>query len=166
MGTFSLWRGASLLFLRDSIFNITRFGMLEISKERLMNKKKFLNYEDDFNLLSSKGQQKRVMEQFRAYTWANVLATIPAAIISTPFDVVKTRVMTCPPSEKQSIRNFVRDIVKDEGFFTLFRGAGLRTCYIACLISLFTSLEFYLNIPVQEAARINQMARGRDDLFK
>ena len=44
-------------------------------------------------------------------------------------------------------------------------GNRLRALYVCGLISVFTSLDFYLKAPVKEAGRINKDIRRSEDLF-
>lgn len=166
LGPLGFWRGASVFLLRDITFNILRFGTLEKTQEIVNSRVKRYDYEEDFNKLTSQGQKTRLMQQFRVYTWCNIFATIPAAILTTPFDVIKTRIMTCPPSHKQPIWEMTRELIKEEGFSSLFRGAGLRAFYVSTLISIFTSLDYYLNVPINEAKKAHEAFSSQEDLFK
>ena len=164
MGPFSFWRGASVFFLRDCIFNLTRFWILSESKEYYSRNTR-INLDRVFGEKSVRASKERMMEEYRLHTWCNIVATIPAAIMTTPFDVVKTRIMTNLPQNNQSPMQIFREIIKEEGVLTLFRGAGLRAFYISSLLSIFTSLEFYLSIPFKEADRINKVIQFKEDLF-
>jgi Mitochondrial carrier protein len=165
LGPFSFWRGASLIFLRDSIFNTSRFWILEKAQERnLKTLRKKRAYQKYYQTSSSMSQKQEMTENFRIYTWCNILATIPAAVLTSPFDVVKTRVMTSPPEYNQTVLQIVKDIFKEEGFVTFFRGAGLRALYVCSLISLLTSLDFYLTLPIKEAEKTHKIMENKDFL--
>ena len=120
------FRGSGIFILRDCIFNVLRFSLLESfrnSYKRNIGRKKI--YEREFNFLSPLGQKKMMMENYSIYTWCNILATIPAAILTTPLDVIKTRIMTQPVLAQMSLKETVMSLVREEGWFALFRGAGL-----------------------------------------
>ncbi|GJN28523.1 hypothetical protein PR202_gb16662 [Eleusine coracana subsp. coracana] len=56
-----------------------------------------------------------------------------AAIITTPFDVLKTRMMTAPPGTPVSMQMIVFSILRNEGPLGLFKGAIPRFFWVAPL---------------------------------
>ena len=56
-----------------------------------------------------------------------------AAIVTTPFDVMKTRMMTAPPGTPVSMQMIVFSILRNEGPLGLFKGAIPRFFWIAPL---------------------------------
>lgn len=92
----------------------------------------------------------------------NAIATIIAAVVSTPFDVVKTRVMTEVLYEAKPIRAHFKEIIKEDGFGVLFRGCGLRAFYMCSIISTFIMLDSFLSNPIDEARKISQKIRYDD----
>lgn len=152
------WKGSSVFVLRDITFNLTRFSLLEYFKDNYnYNKVRKVSYEDDFNRLSLIGQRKAMYQNFQIYTWCNIMATIPAAVISTPLDVIKTRIMTQPSFSPEGPLKIVRDIVREEGIGKLFRGAGMRSFYVCGIISASTSLMFYLQVNLDDAERVRKL---------
>lgn len=56
-----------------------------------------------------------------------------AAVVTTPFDVMKTRMMTAPPGTPVSMQMIVFSILRNEGPLGLFKGAVPRFFWIAPL---------------------------------
>lgn len=56
-----------------------------------------------------------------------------AAIVTTPFDVMKTRMMTAPPGRPVSMMVIAFSILRHEGPLGLFKGALPRFFWIAPL---------------------------------
>jgi hypothetical protein len=56
-----------------------------------------------------------------------------AAIVTTPFDVMKTRMMTAPPGTPVSMQMIIFSILRNEGPLGLFKGAIPRFFWIAPL---------------------------------
>lgn len=63
-----------------------------------------------------------------------------AAIIMTPVDVVKTRLMTSTTGEYTGIAQTVAKIIRDEGAGTLMKGVVPRVMYLAPLAGLTLSI--------------------------
>lgn len=61
------------------------------------------------------------------------LAGASASFISTPADVVKSRLMTTAAGSSISTRQIVVDLIQKEGFMALFKGALFRAVWIAPL---------------------------------
>jgi len=57
-----------------------------------------------------------------------------AAIVTTPFDVMKTRMMTAPPGTPVSMQMIVFSILRNEGPLGLFKDAIPRFFWIAPLL--------------------------------
>lgn len=121
-------------------------------------------FEDSMN--DERSQNKKIVAEMKRHTWFNILATIPAAILSTPFDVIKTRIMTHPPSEERiSALGHFKSIIREEGARVLFRGAGMRCLHICTILSLYLSLEFYLSYPLEEAKRIREKMKNMENVI-
>jgi hypothetical protein len=56
-----------------------------------------------------------------------------AAVITTPFDVMKTRMMTAPPGTPVSMQMILFSILRNEGLQGLFKGAIPRFFWVAPL---------------------------------
>ncbi|CAG9324985.1 PET8 [Blepharisma stoltei] len=163
-GPLGLWSGFSVYLGREVAFNTIRFGILSYLQERekrtptFTKQQKRANYREYFNDSASyeRKQKAQAFAQFKAFQWMNTIATITAAILSTPFDIMKTRVMTDILHDHKPLRAHFNQLISEEGVFALFKGAGIRAFYMCALISSFLSLDFYLSSPIQEAQRITQ----------
>jgi solute carrier family 25 aspartate/glutamate transporter 12/13 len=65
---------------------------------------------------------------------AGTIASVPAAILTTPADVIKTRLQAIPrPGETSynSIRDCAVKIFQNEGYMAFFQGSWMRTLRIA-----------------------------------
>lgn len=65
-----------------------------------------------------------------------MLAGGVAAALTTPLDVIKTRIMLSE-GKTQGIVKIVKDLVKHEGWGSLWRGVVPRTCWISCGGAIF-----------------------------
>ena len=54
-----------------------------------------------------------------------------AAVLTTPADVIKTRIMTLPAGQSFSFGQMVLEIAQKEGFAAFFKGALARSLWIA-----------------------------------
>ena len=100
-------------------------------------------------------ERENQFEMMRIQSWLNIAATIPLALITTPLDVLKTRVMAEPlgPENKGAIGH-LKQILAEEGVGVLFRGMGVRCVYIAAVMSLFQSAQMYTNFPLDKVRAI------------
>ena len=168
-GPLGFWRGMGVFFLRDTVFNVIRFGLFNHLQNnyrrnpeyKRLNRRK---YQEELSESPERQRNKKIIEEMRTLTWINLLSTIPAAIITTPLDVVKTRLMTHPLYEPMGAMEHFRKILNEEGFSALFRGAGVRALYVCSLISVFMSLDFFLSYPVEKAKTMQ--IDTRNELFK
>lgn len=76
--------------------------------------------------------------------WAGVSGAI-AGLVTTPFDVIKTQVMTSS-GKSMSIREAVRAV----GPYGLFTGAGPRSAWWFCVCSIFFTTFERLRVPFQK----------------
>ena len=117
LGFPGIYRGASSCLLRDVFFGAFYFPTYTWMKEQLTAHNEIPGYTTSFNLLA-----------------AGTLAGIPAAFLTTPFDVVKTRLQALPrPGETVyvGIRDCALTIHKQEGISGFFLGSGARVVRIA-----------------------------------
>ena len=75
---------------------------------------------------------KRDLEAWEVVT-VGALSGGLAAIVTTPFDVMKTRMMTAPPGTPVSMQMIIFSILRNEGPLGLFKGAIPRFFWIAPL---------------------------------
>ncbi|TVU01343.1 hypothetical protein EJB05_53213 [Eragrostis curvula] len=80
-----------------------------------------------------------------------------AAIVTTPFDVMKTRMMTAPPGTPVSMQMIVLSILQKEGPMGLFKGAIPRFFWIAPLGAMnFAGYELAKKAMIkEESERLN-----------
>mmetsp|Transcript_4909 Transcript_4909/g.9193 ORF Transcript_4909/g.9193 Transcript_4909/m.9193 type:complete len:305 (+) Transcript_4909:843-1757(+) len=171
-GPFGMWRGLTLLISRDVVFNLMRYGFLtalqnDYEKRKLRARKKArYNSANDRSYLSVSKEQQ-ALNDYKAYTWINIYATIPAAILTTPLDFLKTRVMTHPlVAPEMSALGHLKKLHSDESLWRLFRGAGLRAAYVSIVMSACTSFSMLLMRPIERTREVEKMLEksGRKDI--
>ncbi|WVZ54975.1 hypothetical protein U9M48_005699 [Paspalum notatum var. saurae] len=92
---------------------------------------------------------KRDLEAWETVT-VGALSGGLAAIVTTPFDVMKTRMMTAPPGTPVSMQMIVFSILRNEGPLGLFKGAIPRFFWIAPLGAMnFAGYELAKNAMVK-----------------
>jgi hypothetical protein len=80
-----------------------------------------------------------------------------AAVITTPFDVMKTRMMTAPPGTPVSMQIILLSILRNEGPLGLFKGAIPRFFWVAPLGAMnFAGYE------LTKKAMIKEESKSRD----
>jgi hypothetical protein len=80
-----------------------------------------------------------------------------AAVITTPFDVMKTRMMTAPPGTPVSMQIILFSILRNEGPLGLFKGAIPRFFWVAPLGAMnFAGYE------LTKKAMIKEESKSRD----
>jgi hypothetical protein len=80
-----------------------------------------------------------------------------AAVITTPFDVMKTRMMTAPPGTPVSMQIILFSILRNEGPLGLFKGAIPRFFWVAPLGAMnFAGYE------LAKKAMIKEESESRD----
>ena len=86
-----------------------------------------------FVLQAAQHVLKRDLEAWEVVT-VGALSGGLAAIVTTPFDVMKTRMMTAPPGTPVSMQMIVFSILRNEGPLGLFKDAIPRFFWIAPLL--------------------------------
>lgn len=117
LGFPGIYRGASSCLLRDVFFGALYFPTYAWCKEQLASRNEIPGYATPFDLLA-----------------AGTFAGIPAAFITNPLDVIKTRLQTLPRPEEGvylGIRDCAKSIYLNEGIGGFFLGAGARVLRIA-----------------------------------
>ncbi|KAA8897465.1 mitochondrial carrier protein-like protein [Sphaerosporella brunnea] len=105
-----LWTGYAALVARNLPYTALQFPMFELLKRRLVSKR------------------AGVVE---TTVWAGVAAGSAgavAAVVTTPVDVVKTRIMLSV-GHKRSVKEVVGEVLSEEGVRGLFRGGALRAVW-------------------------------------
>jgi len=127
----------------------------------------FLTYENA-KLLFSK-RSTRVRDNFIC----GALAGGIASFLTTPLDVVKTRIMTSR-SRSMAVSSYAfwwntfRNLIREEGWRSLWRGAGPRISYkIASSAIFFVCFEFLRRTLSQQRSESSQLisscTRGSED---
>lgn len=108
-------------------------------------------------------EKEILFEETRIQAWINILATLPLAILTTPLDVLKTRVMAEPlgPDNKGAFGH-LKTILREEGAGVLFRGVGLRCLYVAVVASLYQSTTLLCNFPLEKVTDIKKKIEWQD----
>lgn len=129
-GTPYLFKGMPIMLLREIPFSIIQMSLYELLKYKMNKEEKLAPYY--YTLLPACG----------------ALSGGIAAFLTTPLDVIKTRIMLLPQHQKGSvgvIGHVVRDIVAEPGRATdvfgpaqkFFRGAATRVLWISLGGSIF-----------------------------
>lgn len=116
----------------------------------------------------SHSQHIAAMQEIRDQTWLNFCATLPAAILSTPFDFLKTRVMTQSlAGPDMSALEHLKKMHSEESLFRLFRGAGLRAAYVSVVMTTCTTFTMFLMEPIERTQEIERRLaqENRRDTF-
>lgn len=92
-------------------------------------------------------------------------ASVVSATVTNPFDVVKTRMQSRPPTDPalahlsytKGIRDAIRRIARDEGVKALWRGTGLSLTMAIPMVGIYMPLYDYI------LGRINAHLRNEND---
>lgn len=170
-----LWRGYTALAARNLPFTALQFPVFEHLKTYFMERRK-----------TKKGGQPvdGILERARITAMSAGLAGSGAAWITTPIDVVKTRIMLSANEEsgkpkgqqtnlltqglagsRKSGWSIAKEVLQKEGTKGLFRGAALRAGWTAIGSGLYLGVyeggRFYL-----EARREDSQANEGDNLMQ
>lgn len=125
LGVTGLYRGTSACLLRDMPFSAIYFPTYAHLKKVLFN---FDPIED-----TTKNQKSNHSVRKRLNTWellvSGALAGIPAAFLTTPMDVIKTRLQIDPrqgETRYSGIINAARTILREESYKSFFKGSMAR----------------------------------------
>lgn len=111
-----LYRGWNTTILREIPFTIIQFPLYEWLK------KKWAEYEND------------KLSLLKGATCGSIAGGIAAAV-TTPLDVIKTRIML--NKERVSPIPLVRTMITEEGYKVFLNGIGPRTCWISAGGAIF-----------------------------
>ncbi|KAI5302557.1 S-adenosylmethionine transporter [Ascosphaera pollenicola] len=119
-----LYRGAGITIAREIPFTILQFTMWERMKSAYARSR--VEKEDRLRL-----NEKYIIPAAPSAVFGSIAGSV-AAGLTTPLDVVKTRVMLARRGENDKIRVFevVKDIAKEEGFSAFWKGIGPRVMWI------------------------------------
>ncbi|ORZ23166.1 mitochondrial carrier domain-containing protein [Absidia repens] len=120
-GILSLWRGLVPTMLRDVPFSAIYWMMYEEFKRQL----------------HTHGQQTH-LQQFQHSFFAGATSGTVAAVVTTPFDVVKTRRQVSSNNEKHLVR-LIRNIMVNEGIKGFFRGVVPRVMKVSVASGIMIS---------------------------
>jgi len=125
LGIVGLYKGSASCLLRDIPFSAIYFPVYTACKEWLMKRDN-----------STQASASNLMI-------AGAMAGVPAAFLTTPADVIKTRLQVVPRDGETAyagIRNCTHTIYKQEGLSAFFKGSGLRVIRTSpqFAITLFT----------------------------
>jgi hypothetical protein len=95
--------------------------------------------------------------------WDTVIATIPIAVGTTFFDVLKTRTMTQPLYYSDNAWKQLRNLLANESPFMLFRAAGIRALHLSIMVSVFNIAQTKLLNPVGKTRKV--LDKKRPDPF-
>ncbi|KAK7684152.1 S-adenosylmethionine transporter [Cerrena zonata] len=112
-----LYRGWNTTIMREIPFTIIQFPLYEWLK------KKWSSFENGEQLSLLKG------------AICGSIAGGVAAALTTPLDVIKTRIML--NKDRIGILPLVKTMIKDEGYKVFLNGIGPRTCWISAGGSIF-----------------------------
>jgi solute carrier family 25 S-adenosylmethionine transporter 26 len=138
--TRDLWSGYGALVARNLPYTALQFPVFEMLKAKLCP--------------PGCSVQETVI-------WAGVAAGSSgsmAAVLTTPIDVVKTRIMLAAGEKKtkrKGVKTVVKDVLRDEGFRGLWRGGALR--------ALWTFLGSGLFLGTYEGSKV-WLASRREDI--
>ncbi len=125
-GFFGFYKGFYSLLLRDIPFRVIKLPLYEIMVNYYVPKNRKINIFETMLIGSSVG--------------------MISSGLTNPADVVKTRIMTSK-NNVINIRLLIKDIIKNEGYFTFLTGIKYRILYTGFANGLFfTYYEFVKNI--------------------
>lgn len=133
LGVAGLYRGAAACLYRDMMFGGIYFPLFSYLKTKLVQRQQHNHvgqYENEPNS--------------QTLLLAGTLAALPASLLSTPFDVIKTHLHTMQNHHHQhenSMRKCILDIKEKCGLRGFWKGATLRMIHVSALFG--TSVLVY-----------------------
>jgi hypothetical protein len=132
-----LWSGYTALAVRNLPFTGLQFPMYEALKERMLNSMLEMEEKDQSSA------QRRILQHAGVTALSAGIAGSIAATVTTPIDVVKTRIMLRAGDEEKAKRQPTtlwavgKGIYTQEGLPGLFRGGVLRAGWTALGLGLY-----------------------------
>ncbi|SCU87675.1 LAMI_0D07030g1_1 [Lachancea mirantina] len=161
LGFRGLYRGVGACLLRDVPFSAIYFPTYAHLK------KDFFNHDPN-------DKNKRPKLKTWELLLAGGLAGMPAAFLTTPFDVIKTRLQIDPKSGEtryDGIIHAARTILKEESFRSFFKGSGARVLrsspqfgFTLAAYEIFQNL-FPLHTETQTSNKINEDTPTINNMF-
>ncbi|KAJ5985203.1 hypothetical protein N7522_012399 [Penicillium canescens] len=163
-----LWSGYTALVSRNLPTTALQFPMFEYVRSRLIERRRRRKAESARRAgtrhgTSESGQSDQLIERAGLTGLAAAISGSIASTVTTPIDVVKTRVMLSA-SEVRDKGPFAvgRDILRNEGVRGLFKGGLIRAGWTAIALGLYLGLyeggRFWL-----EKRRMERDGVGRDE---
>ncbi|KAL2104758.1 hypothetical protein VUR80DRAFT_9707 [Thermomyces stellatus] len=118
-----LYRGWGITIVREVPFTVIQFPLWELMKAQARRRRETAHSADPEN-----GGEKDIGALESAFYGS--IAGAVAAGLTTPLDVLKTRVMLASGA-RPSVRRILMSIVRDEGPRALFSGVGPRVTWIS-----------------------------------
>ena len=118
-----LYRGWGITIVREVPFTVIQFPLWELMKAQARRRR-----EAAHSASPEKGDEKDI-GALESAVYGSIAGAI-AAGLTTPLDVLKTRVMLASGA-KPSVRRILASIVRDEGPKVLFSGVGPRVTWIS-----------------------------------
>ncbi|KAK2808314.1 hypothetical protein FQN50_004874 [Emmonsiellopsis sp. PD_5] len=137
-----LYRGTSITIAREIPFTVLQFSMWEAMKDA------YASRNSGASAASASGSGSAPIAAGPSALFGSFAGAV-AAGLTTPLDVVKTRVMLARRggSDNVRVRDVVRGIMKDEGFSAFWRGIGPRVTWIGIGGAVFLgSYQFAWNM--------------------
>lgn len=120
-----LYRGWGITIVREVPFTVIQFPLWEMMKARARRRR-----DHETPLATEGGKDKeRDIGALESAFYGSIAGAI-AAGLTTPLDVLKTRVMLAS-SAKPSVKTILTGILRDEGPKVLFSGVGPRVMWIS-----------------------------------
>jgi solute carrier family 25 S-adenosylmethionine transporter 26 len=140
----ALWTGYGALAARNLPFTALQFPVFERFRSALSERRR-----------RETGREATLVEHGLVTAVAAGSAGALAAAVTTPVDVIKTRIMLAAgDGARRGSMAFARDIVREQGWRGLFRGGALRC--------VWTMLGSGLYLGVYESARMYLVQRREE----
>mmetsp|Transcript_9880 Transcript_9880/g.17800 ORF Transcript_9880/g.17800 Transcript_9880/m.17800 type:complete len:335 (-) Transcript_9880:354-1358(-) len=117
-GIKGLYTGYFSLVLRELPFDLIEFPLYELMKKTALNIKR-----------SRTGSPQARLENWESAACGSFAGAIAAAV-TTPLDVVKTRLMTAPPGKYNGVLHAMKLVIEEEGANALLSGFTARVMWI------------------------------------
>ena len=139
MGVLGLYSGFKAQVLRDLAFHAIQLPLYEGIKDVWLARvhRQLLQVEGDTGIAAGRQPQQTELRPVESMV-CGALAGATSGALTTPFDVLKTRLMTCSVDcANGSVRTTLANIYYSEGLLGLTSGMPQRALYIACGSAIF-----------------------------
>ena len=124
-----LYRGWGITIVREVPFTVIQFPLWETMKARARRRREAAAPHDAPPAAGKDGPKETDIGALESAFYGSISGAI-AAGLTTPLDVLKTRVMLAS-SAKPSVKTILAGILRDEGPRVLFSGVGPRVAWIS-----------------------------------